>query len=45
MLIDFLAEVLECRRSQLALVQGHTARHKAVLVRGLSRERLLDRLG
>lgn len=30
--LEFLAEILECRRGAVRLVRGQTARHKVVLV-------------
>jgi uncharacterized protein (TIGR00251 family) len=37
-LIRLLAETLDCSRSQVELVRGHTSRHKVVKVFGLSEE-------
>jgi len=37
-LLELLADELGCRRSALELVQGATARHKLILVRGLTAE-------
>jgi len=44
MLIDHLADVLECSRNRLLLLQGHRSRQKSILIRGLPVEHLLARL-
>jgi len=36
--IDFLAEVLNCPKSAVVLLRGSTARHKTLLLKGLSSE-------
>jgi uncharacterized protein (TIGR00251 family) len=35
-LIRFLAELLDCTRSNVALVRGQTSRHKTILLRGFT---------
>ena len=40
-LVKFLADVLSIAKSQIAIVAGHTAREKAVVVRGLSDEEVM----
>ena len=37
---EFLAERLDCPRSAVDLLRGHTSRHKAVLIRGVQAERV-----
>lgn len=44
-LVEVLREALGLKRSQVELVSGHTSRDKRVLLRGLTREQLLGRLG
>jgi uncharacterized protein (TIGR00251 family) len=34
--INLLAEILRCPKGAIALVRGQTARHKAILIRGLT---------
>ena len=43
-LIRFLAEQLDCPRSHVELVRGHTSRHKLVKLHGFSSEQVLARL-
>jgi uncharacterized protein (TIGR00251 family) len=43
-LVEMLAEVLDIRRSQIALLSGQTARDKKFLIRGLNRADLEQRL-
>jgi len=43
-LVRFLAEVLDCRRAQLALARGHASRHKLIKVAGLRPDTVLARL-
>jgi uncharacterized protein (TIGR00251 family) len=43
-LIRFLAEQLDCPRSHVELVRGHTSRHKTIKLHGLSAEAALARL-
>lgn len=44
-LVEVLREVLGVKRSQVELVSGPTSRDKKFLVRGLTREQLLAKLG
>lgn len=43
--IEFLAEKLDCSRSTLELVRGHTSRHKTIFLRGLTSDEVVRRLG
>ncbi len=43
--IEFLAETTGCAKSAMSLLRGETARHKILLVRGLTPEELERRLG
>jgi hypothetical protein len=43
-LVKLLAQKLECPRSQVEIVRGHTSRHKTVRVAGCRAETLLERL-
>lgn len=43
-LIAFLAKTLGISKSQLSLVSGHKSRHKKILVRGLSKQALQDKI-
>ena len=43
-LIRFLAEQLDCPRSRVELVRGHTSRHKLVKLHGFLAEQVLARL-
>lgn len=43
-LVRFLAERLDCARSAVELVRGHTSRHKVVKLHGLSATSVLARL-
>ena len=43
-LVKLLAQQLDCPRSQVELVRGHTSRHKVIKLYGLSVEDILDRL-
>ena len=43
-LLRFLAERLDCPRSNLQLIRGNTSRHKVVLVHGLKPTLILPRL-
>src|SRR5437870_2812474 len=43
-LLRLLAEHLDCSRSQIELVRGHTSRHKVVKLHGLAAETVLARL-
>lgn len=42
--VELLAECLDCPQSALAIVHGQTARHKVVLVRGLSAHAAWERI-
>lgn len=44
-LIDFLAEILEVRTSQIEILSGHAARDKIVCVTGLLPQEVEARLG
>ena len=43
-MISFLAELLDCRRSELVLLSGHKSRSKVVAVCGHSQEDIVERL-
>jgi len=43
-LVKLLAQQLDCPRSQVELVRGHTSRHKVIKLYGLAVEDILDRL-
>jgi uncharacterized protein (TIGR00251 family) len=43
-LIRFLSEALDIPRSQLSIASGETGRNKAVLVTGITKEQLVERL-
>lgn len=43
-LCRLLADTLDCPRSAVQLLRGHTSRHKTVLVRGVSAAEVLKRL-
>ena len=43
-LVRLLADTLDCPRGAVQLVRGLTSRHKTVLVRGVSPERVLEKL-
>ena len=43
-LVRLLAERLDCPRSAVQLVRGHTSRHKIIKVRGVSAEAALAKL-
>lgn len=44
-LLRLLAEKLDCPRSRVELVRGHTARHKTVKLHGLGAAQVVARLG
>lgn len=44
-LVRFLAEVLDCPRSQVQLVRGQTSRHKVLKIYGVEPEAVVARLG
>ena len=43
-LVKFLAEVLDCPRNGVQLMQGQTSRHKIILIRDLAAEQIARRL-
>lgn len=43
--LEFLAERLACAKSTVVLLRGETARHKTILIRGISPEEVSKRLG
>jgi uncharacterized protein len=43
-MLNFLAELLGCRRSELVLLSGDKSRSKVVAVFGYSKENIADRL-
>src|SRR5688572_1764474 len=43
-LIRLLAERLDCSRSVVQLLRGHTSRHKIIKLRGLSADQVLTKL-
>ena len=43
-LVKLLAEKLDCSRSRVELVRGHTSRHKTVMLHGVKPEDVLNRL-
>jgi len=43
-LLDLLSERLDCPRSSLRIVRGHTSRHKTVSIHGLGQREVADRL-
>jgi uncharacterized protein (TIGR00251 family) len=43
-LLRLLAETLDCPRSQLELIRGHTSRHKTVRVNGVTAQDVLKQL-
>jgi uncharacterized protein len=43
-LVRLLAEKLDCPRNQVQLIRGHTSRHKALKLYGLSVEEVLEKL-
>jgi hypothetical protein len=43
-LVVLLAKTLDCPRSKVELLRGHTSRHKTVMIYGLTTETLLARL-
>ena len=43
-LVRFLAEALDCSRSKVQLIAGHTSRHKTVKLHGLSIDQVLAKL-
>jgi len=43
-LVEFLADVLDCSRSHVELLRGHTSRHKTLRLHGLSPEIVAQKL-
>ena len=43
-LVRLLADTLDCPRSRVELVRGHTSRHKVVKLHGISAEAVLGKL-
>ena len=43
-LIQLLAETLDCPRSRVEIMRGHTSRHKVIKLHGLSADAVLARL-
>ncbi len=43
-LVRFLAEVLNCPRNRVALVRGHTSRHKSIKLYGLSADAVMEKI-
>lgn len=44
-LVELLADTLACSKGQVALVRGHTSRHKTILLSGLTIMFVRQRLG
>lgn len=44
-LVRFLAETLDCPKSAVQLLRGHTSRHKQILVQGMSVQIAMSKLG
>ena len=43
-LVKFLAEKLDCARSRVELIRGHTSRHKTVMLHGFKPEEILEKI-
>ncbi|MHB8105234.1 MAG: DUF167 domain-containing protein [Dehalococcoidales bacterium] len=43
-LIDFLAERLQVRKSDVLIIKGQTGRHKTIIIEGMSEEEALKRI-
>lgn len=43
-LVELLAEVLDCSRSRVELLRGHTSRHKTIKLHGFKPEEVLAQL-
>jgi uncharacterized protein len=43
-LIRLLAETLDCPRSRIEILRGHTSRHKLIALHGISASAVLERL-
>lgn len=44
-LIELLAETLDCGRSQIEIVRGHTLRHKILKLHGFGIEDVIEKIG
>ena len=44
-LVKLLAQQLDCPRNRVALLRGHTSRHKTVMLYGLALEDVVNKLG
>ncbi len=44
-LLAYLSQHLKLAKSQLRLARGESSRHKSIVIKGLSQEELLTRLG
>ena len=43
-LVELLAETLDCPRSRVELIRGHTSRHKSLKLHGLKPEEVLAKM-
>jgi uncharacterized protein (TIGR00251 family) len=43
-LIEFLADQLDCGRSRVELLRGHTSRHKSLKLHGFSADQIIQKL-
>jgi len=43
-LVRLLADTLDCPKSQILLLRGHTSRHKTIKIAGLKPEEIVNRL-
>ena len=43
-LVTFLADQLNCPRNRVALVRGHTSRHKLIQIHGITPDEVVTRL-
>jgi uncharacterized protein (TIGR00251 family) len=43
-LIEFLADKLDCGRSRVELLRGHTSRHKSLKLHGFSAEEIIQKI-
>jgi len=44
MLVEYLAETLDCARTQVQIIRGRTSQHKTVLIAGMNAAQALKRL-
>lgn len=44
-IIDLLRSQLKCKRAEVELLTGQTNRNKSILIRGLTSEEIIQRLG